>query len=63
MNRPKPITTIASTSAALYVYIPQGALSDGFSYLACSHATGTSVYLAGDLDVQRKVTNLRDLTV
>ena len=57
------ITTIASTAALLYVYIPQGALSDGFSYLACSHATGTSIYLPSDLDVQRKPVNLRDLTV
>lgn len=56
------ITTIASTAASLYVFIPQGALSDGFSYLACSHATGTSVYILGDLDVKRKPTNLRDVT-
>lgn len=56
------INTIASTSAALYVYVRQGDLSDGFSYAACSHATGTSVYILGDLDVQRRPTNLRDLT-
>jgi len=56
------ITTVAAAGACLYVYIPQGALSDGFSYLACSHATGTSVYLLGDLDVQRTPTNLRDVT-
>jgi hypothetical protein len=56
------ITTVANTAALLYVYIPQGALSDGFSYLNCTHATGTSIYLLGDLDVQRKVTNLRDVT-
>lgn len=55
------INTIANTAAALYVYIPQGALSDGFSYLACSHPTGTSVYILGDLDVQRKVTNLSNV--
>lgn len=52
------INTIASTAASLFVYVPQGALSDGFSYLACSHPTGTCVYILGDLDVQRKVTNL-----
>lgn len=56
------ITTVANAAAALYVYIRQGDLSDGFSYLACSHATGTSVYIVGDLDVQRKPVNLRDLT-
>lgn len=55
------ITTVAAAAAALYVFIPQGALSDGFSYLACSHATGTSVYIMGDLDVQRKVTNLSNV--
>lgn len=55
------ITTVANAAAALYVFIPQGALSDGFSYLACSHATGTSVYILGDLDVGRKVTNLANV--
>lgn len=56
------ITTVAAAGACLYVYVPQGALSDGFSYLAASHATGTIVYIMGDLDVQRRVTNLRDVT-
>ncbi len=55
------ITTIANAAAALYVWVPQGALSDGFSYLDCNHATGTSVYILGDLDVQRKVTNLANV--
>lgn len=55
------INTINSANGALYVYIPQGALSDGFSYLSCSHASGNSVYVLGDLDVQRKVVNLRDV--
>jgi len=57
------ITTIANAAAALYVYIPQGALSDGFRYLACSHATGTSVYIMGDLDVQRAPVNLANVRV
>lgn len=56
------ITTVANAAALLYVWIPQGALSDGFSYLAASHATGTILYVLGDLDVQRKPTNLRALT-
>lgn len=55
-------TTVASAGALLYVFIPQGALSDGFTYLAASHATGTIVYLLGDLDVQRTPSNLRDVT-
>ena len=56
------ITTVANTAALLAVFIPQGALSDGFSYLACSHATGTSVYILSKLDVGRRITNLRDVT-
>jgi hypothetical protein len=56
------INTIASTSALLYVFVAQGALSDGFNYLSASHATGTILYMAGDLDVMRKPVNLRDLT-
>jgi hypothetical protein len=56
------LATVANTAALLYVYIPQGALSDGFSYLACSHANATSLYIMGDLDVQRRATNLRNVT-
>lgn len=52
------ITTLNSATGALYVFIPQGALSDGFSYLACSHATGNSTYILGALDVQRRPTLL-----
>lgn len=55
-------TTIAAAGAALAVYIPQGALSDGFSYLAASHATGTIVYVMDGLNVMRKPSNLRDVT-
>jgi hypothetical protein len=55
-------TTIAAVGALHAIYVPQGALSDGFSYLAASHATGTIVYIMGDLDVQRRATNLRDVT-
>jgi hypothetical protein len=57
------ITTVASTAASLFVYVNQGALSDGFGYLSASHATGTIVMLLGDLDIQRTPTNLRDVTV
>ncbi len=55
------ITTIANTAASLFVWVPQGALSDGFSYLDCSHATGTSVYILADLNVARKVVNLQSV--
>ncbi len=54
-------TTIANAAALLYVWVPQGALSDGFSYLDASHATGTIVYLLGDVDVQRRPTLLRSV--
>lgn len=56
------ITTVANTAALLYVFVPQGALSDGYGYLSASHATGTIIYTFGDLDVQRLPTNLRDVT-
>jgi hypothetical protein len=55
-------TTVANTGALLAVYIPQGALSDGFSYLTASHATGSIVYIISDLDVQRFPSNLQDVT-
>jgi hypothetical protein len=55
-------TTVANTGALLAVYIPQGALSDGFSYLTASHATGTIIYVLSDLDVQRFPSNIQDVT-
>jgi hypothetical protein len=55
-------TTINAVGALHAIYVPQGALSDGFSYINMSHATGTGILILGDLDVQRKVTNLRDVT-
>jgi hypothetical protein len=54
-------TVTAATGGLLAVYIPQGALSDGFSYLAASHATGTIVPVFADLDVKRFPPNLRDV--
>lgn len=57
------ITTSINAAGALHaIYVPQGALSDGFSYINMSHATGTGILILGDLDVQRAVTNLRDVT-
>jgi hypothetical protein len=55
-------TSVAAVGALHAIYINQGALSDGFSYLAASHATGSILYVLADLDVQRLVTNLRDVT-
>lgn len=57
------ITTSVNGAGALHAFwVPQGALSDGFAYLTASHATGTMLFLQGDLDVQRTPTNLRDVT-
>lgn len=55
------ITTLNSATGTLYVWIPQGALSDGFRYLSCSHATGNTVYVIGDIDVERGVTKLANV--
>lgn len=54
-------TITAAAGGLAYVWIPQGALSDGFSYLTASHASGSFVAVLGDLDVQRKPANLQDV--
>lgn len=54
------INTIANAAATLFVFVPQGALSDGFSYLACSHGTGTIAYILDDLNIGRRATNLQN---
>lgn len=56
------ITSINAAGGLLAVFIPQGALSDGFSYLSASHATGTFVYILAPLDVQRRPVNLANVT-
>ncbi len=56
------ITSVNAAGGLLAVFVPQGALSDGFSYLAASHATGTFVYILAPLDVQRRPVNLTDVT-
>ena len=55
------INTIGNAAAGLAVFIPQGALSDGFSYLAASHATGQVIYVLTDPNVSRKLTNMRSV--
>lgn len=62
MSVASQITSINAAGALHYVWVPQGALSDGFSYINMSHATGTGLLIQGDLDVQRKPVNLRDVT-
>lgn len=56
------INSINAAGGLLAVFIPQGALSDGFSYLSASHATGTFVYVLAPLDVQRRPVNLTNVT-
>lgn len=51
-------TVTAATGGLLAVFIPQGALSDGFTHVSISHASGSFVYILSDLDVQRKPANL-----
>ncbi len=51
----------ATTGGLLAIFIPQGALSDGFSYLAASHATGTFVAIMSELDVKRRPNNLQSV--
>lgn len=53
-------TATAATGGLLAVYVPQGALSDGFSYVTANHGTASCIFLLSDLDVQRRPTNLRD---
>lgn len=55
------VITTAGSPDQIYVWIPQGALSDGFSYLSANHSAKVTSAIIGDLDVQRKVTNLRDV--
>lgn len=56
------INSIGTAAVLHYIWVPQGALSSGFSYLSASHATATMILVPGDLDVQRAPVNLRDLT-
>lgn len=58
------ITTSINGAGALHaIFVPAGALSDGFSYVAASHATGTMLLCPTDLDVQRTPANLADVTL
>lgn len=63
-------TRVAQAAAATFTsatgnmaacWIPQGALSDGFSYVSASHGTGQTVAIIGPLDVQRRITLLPDV--
>lgn len=55
------VVTVSGTPDLLYVWVPQGALSDGFSYVSGNHSAKALTAVMGDLDVQRKPANLRDV--
>lgn len=55
------VVTAVGTVDLLYIWVPQGALSDGFSYLSATNPSKALAYVMGDLDVQRKPANLRDV--
>lgn len=54
-------TFTATTGGLAACYIPMGQLSDGFAYVAASHASGSFVYVLGDLNVGRFPPNLADV--
>lgn len=53
--------TTTGTPSLLAVYVPQGALSDGFAYLSPNHSTQPTIPVMSDLDVQRFAQNLADV--
>lgn len=55
-------TAAAATGGLLAVYIPAVALSDGFTYVAASHASGSFVYILHGLHVKREPANLAAVT-
>jgi hypothetical protein len=54
-------TVTAATGGLLAVYIPAVALSDGFTYIDASHASGSFVYILHGLQVKRDPINLVDV--
>jgi hypothetical protein len=55
-------TFTAATGGLAVAWVPQGALSDTFSYLSASHASGSFVYVLGDLTAGRFPQNLPAVT-
>lgn len=55
------LTLVSATPDQVAVWINQGALSDGFSYIQASHSAKATTYIACPLDVQRKPVNLRNI--
>lgn len=55
-------TVTAATGGLLAVYIPAVALSDGFTYVDATHASGSFVYILHGLEVKRAPENLKAVT-
>jgi hypothetical protein len=55
-------TVTAATGGLLAVYIPAVALSDGFTYIDASHASGSFVYILHGLQVKRAPENMKAVT-
>jgi Na+/proline symporter len=55
------ILTITGTFDQVAVWVNQGALSDGFSYIQAVHSAKATTYIACPLDVMRKPTILRNI--
>lgn len=55
------VITVSGTPDLLAVYVPQGALSDGFGYITADHSAKATEIILSDLDVARKPANLRDV--
>lgn len=51
-------TVTAAAGGLLYVYVPGTALSDGYKYISASHASGSFVFVMGDLGVGRAPASL-----
>jgi hypothetical protein len=55
-------TVTAVTGGLLWVYVDATWLSDGFTYLDASHASGSFVYIITGLELARKPANLAAVT-
>jgi hypothetical protein len=55
-------TVTAATGGLLYVYVSATSLADGYQWVSASHASGSFVFIVGDLAVQRAAANLVAVT-
>jgi hypothetical protein len=54
------VITLTGTPDLLYVWISQGALSDGFQYVSASHSAKVTQAVLSPVDIQRRPSNLRN---